>query len=271
MRGLRDYRDRTVLITGASSGIGRVLAARLAREGARLALIARRADALEQVASGIRERGGDALSVPCDVADRGQVERAARAVLDRYGPVDLLVNNAGYGGHRSFLEWNLDDVDRMMRVNYLGAVQLTKQLLPGMVERGRGWIVFVASVAGQIGVPGESAYVASKFAMVGFAEALSLEVESAGVHVLTVCPGAIRTPFFDPATLARLPPVVRRSMVEPGPLVQAIVEALASGKRQLTYPRRLALAYLVRAMMPGFFRAQVRRKTLGANPRRQRL
>jgi short-subunit dehydrogenase len=89
-------------------------------------------------------------------------------------------------------------MERMLRVNFLGTLYWTKALLPGMVARRRGWLVFMASVGGKIGVPEESAYAASKFATVGLAEALSLEVEDAGVHVLTVCPGAIRTDFFGP-------------------------------------------------------------------------
>ena len=93
-------------------------------------------------------------------------------------------------------------MERMLRVNFLGTLYWTKALLPQMVERRQGWIVFVASVAGKLGVPEESAYAASKFAMVGFAEALSLEVEDAGVHVLTVCPGTVRTEFFDAEALA---------------------------------------------------------------------
>jgi len=253
-----------VLVTGASSGIGRLLALRLAEMGARVALVARRADLLEELASEIRQRGGDSLALPCDVADSAQVMAASARVLEHYGRVDLLVNNAGYGHHRPFLEWDLADIERMMRVNYLGAVHFTKALLPHMVTRRSGWIVFIASVAGKIAVPDESAYVATKFAMLGLAEAVSLEVEDDGVHVLTVCPGAIRTPFFDDEALDRMPPAARRTMVEPGPLVEAILKALARGKREMTYPRFMALAYVVRAIAPGFFRRQVRRQTLDA-------
>jgi short-subunit dehydrogenase len=192
------------------------------------------------------------------------VERACIRVRERFGAVDLLVNNAGYGHHRTFLEWDLADMERMMRVNYLGSLYFTKLLLPGMVERGKGWIVFVASVAGKIGTPEETAYAATKFALVGLAEALSLEVEDAGVHVLTVCPGVIRTPFFDAEALERMPPVTRRQWVEPEALVEAIVKALAAGKREITFPRGLAVAYVVRALAPGFMRSQVKRVTLGA-------
>jgi short-subunit dehydrogenase len=156
----------------------------------------------------------------------------------------------------------------MMRVNYLGAVHVTQALLPGMLERRRGWIVFVASVAGKIASPDESAYAASKFALVGLASALSLEVEDAGVHVLTVCPGVIRTPFFDEEALARMPPVALRQMVEPQGLVEAIVRALARGRHELTWPRAIAAGYAVQALFPGFMRRQVKRATLEAVEKR---
>ena len=116
----------------------------------------------------------------------------------------------------------------MMRVNYFGTLYFTKALLPAMVEQRRGWLVFVASVAGKIAPPEESAYAATKFAMVGLAASLSLEVEDAGVHVLTVCPGVIRTPFFDEEALSRMPPAAKNGMVE----VDALVDAIDRGARE---------------------------------------
>lgn len=264
MRKLTRYDGRTAVITGASSGIGRVLAVRLARQGARVALVARRADRLESLAMEITAAGGTALVVPCDVGDREQVSRSSRRILGELGGVDLLVNNAGYGHHRRFLDWDIDDIERMMRVNYLGTVYWTKALLPQMVERRSGWIVFVASVAGKLGVPEESAYAASKFAMVGLAEALSYEVEDYGVHILTVCPGTIRTDFFDAEALNRMPPVSRRMMAEPEPLVEAILAALAQGKHEITFPRFIAAGYIVRALAPGLLRRGTKRQTLEA-------
>jgi short-subunit dehydrogenase len=264
MARLTSCTGRTALVTGASSGIGRALALRLAREGARVALVARRAAELEALAAEIRGAGGEAIPLPGDVSDRSAAERIAAQALAGLGPVDILFNNAGYGGHRTFLEWDLDDLERMMRVNYLGSVYLTKRLLPRMVERRAGWVVFVASVAGRIGTPEESAYAATKFAVVGLAEALSIEVEDAGVHVLTVCPGVVRTPFFDAEALARLPPVARRRIVEPDELVNAIFDALARGRHELTFPRSLAAGYVVKAVAPEFMRRQVKRVTIDA-------
>jgi short-subunit dehydrogenase len=264
MSRLTSCKGLTALVTGASSGIGRALALRLARDGARVALVARRPPELEALAAEIRRNGGEAIPLPGDVSDRSAAERISAEALGRLGRVDILFNNAGYGGHRRFLEWDLDDLERMMRVNYLGSVYLTRLLLPQMVERRTGWVVFVASVAGRIGTPEESAYAATKFAVVGLAEALSIEVEDAGVHVLTVCPGVVRTPFFDAEALARLPPVARRRIVEPDELVDAIFEALARGRHELTFPRWLAVGYVVKAVAPELMRRQVKRVTIDA-------
>ena len=264
MPQLRSYQGIRTLVTGASSGIGRALALRIAAQGARVALVARRQDELEQLAAEIREAGGESLVLPCDVADREQVEACAAHALEGLGGIDLLVNNAGYGHHRTFLEWDVADMERMMRVNYFGTLYFTKALLPQMVERRKGWLVFVSSVAGKISSPEEAAYAASKFAMEGLASGLSIEVEDAGIHVLTVRPGVIRTPFFDEEALERMPPVSKRQFVEVERLVDAIVSALARGKRELTFPRWIASGYLVQALAPGFMRRQVRRNTIDA-------
>ncbi len=262
MTRLKDFTGRNVLITGASSGIGRLLALDMAAKGARVALVARRQDELEGAAEKIRAGGGKATVLVCDVGDREQALATAARAVEELGSIDVLVNNAGYGRHRRFLDHEVEDMERMMRVNYLGSLYFTKALLPAMVERGRGWLVFIASVAGRIAPADETAYAASKFAMVGLASSLSLEVEDAGVHVLTVCPGAIRTPFFDDEALARLPAVARRQMAEPEGLVEAIMDALARGRRELTYPRWIASGYIAQALAPGFTRRQVKKQTL---------
>jgi short-subunit dehydrogenase len=262
MARLTDFTGRTVLITGASSGIGRLLALRVAAAGAMVGLVARRKPELEVLAEEIRAGGGEAVPLVCDVADRQQALATAKKAVEVLGRIDLLVNNAGYGHHRRFLDWDLEDMERVMRVNFLGTLYFTKALLPAMVERGSGWLVFIASAAGRIAPADETAYAASKHAMVGLAGSLSLEVEDAGVHVLTVCPGAIRTPFFDDEALARLPAVARRQMAEPEDLVEAIMDALARGKRELTFPRWIASGYVAQALVPSFFRGQLKKHTV---------
>jgi short-subunit dehydrogenase len=258
----------TCLVTGASSGIGRLLALRFARDGARLILVARRREELERLRSEIEALGGEALVLPCDVGKLEDVRRLCSRALDEFGVVDILVNNAGYGHHRPFVDWDIEDQENMMRVNYLGMMYFAKLLLPKMIEHGRGWVVFMASVAGKLATPDESAYAASKFATVGLAEALSLEVEDAGVHVLTVCPGAIRTPFFDAEALERMPPVAKRGMVDPEKLVDVVMRALRKGQHEVTYPYGIVSGYIVRALAPTFMRRQVKRVTLGAMKKR---
>lgn len=264
MTKLTSYKGKTAVITGASSGMGELLAVRMARAGARVALVARRADELQRVATAITHAGGSAVVLPCDVADRKEVFAAAERAVAELGAVDILVNNAGYGRHLPFLDWDLDDMERMLRVNFLGTVYWTKALLPQMVQRRSGWIVTMASVAGKLGVPDESMYAATKFAQVGLAEALSYEVEGAGVHVLTVCPGAIHTPFFRPEDLERMPPVAKRLMIQPEQVIDAVIDALAKGKREITVPRFIGLAYIVRALAPGIMRRNTKRTTIGA-------
>jgi short-subunit dehydrogenase len=261
MAGLDSFEGIGAVVTGASSGIGRLLAERLAAGGAKVALVARRRQRLEEVAAQISDAGGAAVVLPCDMGDRDQVLETAERARAQLGAVDLLVNNAGYGRHRSFLEWDLEDMERMLTVNFLGALAFTKALLPHMVARRRGWLVFISSVAGRIAPPLETAYAASKFAMTGLASALSLEVESAGVHVLTIYPGVIRTPFFDAEAMRRLPAVAKRRMVEPEPLVDEILEALRAGRRELTFPRWIAAAYPAQVLAPRFFRHQLKRVT----------
>jgi short-subunit dehydrogenase len=251
------------LITGASSGIGKLLALALAKDGARMALVARRETELLEVKKAIEALGGEAMVFTCDVAQLADVRAACDRIASEFGQVDILVNNAGYGHHRPFLEWDIEDQENMMRVNYFGMMYFTKLILPQMVERKNGWVIFVASVAGKLATPDESAYAASKFATVGLAEALSLEVEDDGVHVLTVCPGAIKTPFFDEEALDRMPPVAKNGMVEPQDLVNAIMKALRKGQHEATFPYGIKAGYIVRALAPNFMRKQVKRVTLG--------
>lgn len=262
MPRLTSYDGLTALVTGASSGIGRLLSLRLAKRGARVVLVARRQEELEAAAEEIRTSGGQAVAMPCDVADKEQALATAARARSETGPINLLVNNAGFGHHRPFLDWDIEDMERLMRVNFFGTLYFTKALLPEMVERGRGWIVFMASAAGRIAPADETIYAASKHAMVGLASALSLEVEDAGVHVLTVCPGAIRTPFFDDEAMSRLPAVARRRMAEPDGLVDAIVDGLAKGRHELTYPRWIVSGYVAQAVAPSFTRRQVKKHTL---------
>jgi len=229
MTRLQSLRDRSVLITGASSGIGRAIAERAAKDGARLALVARRKAELDLLADRVQDLGGEAHVLVCDVADRhAALESVARAE-SLLGGVDVAVINAGVGRHRTLVEHDLDDAERLLRVNVLGALYFAHALAPRMLARGRGWMAFMASVAGLLPVPGEAVYSASKFALVGLAEVLWHELAGSGVRACAVCPGDVRTDQLEQehewGPTGGVPP--ERAM-SPDYLAAAIVKSLGS-------------------------------------------
>lgn len=188
-----------VLLTGASSGIGRMTALALAEKGATLALVARRIQKLEEVVEKIRAEGGVAISIPADVTVPGSMHRAIQGCVSQYGRIDVLVNNAGEGLFASVEQTSEEDLDRMLAVNFKGGFYAIRAALPVMRRQGGGHIINVASTAGRRGSPFVSAYCASKFAAVGMTESLRVELLGSGIRVSLFCPGATRTEFFDTA------------------------------------------------------------------------
>jgi dehydrogenase/reductase SDR family protein 7B len=186
------FAGKVVWITGASSGIGEALAYELARRGAKLVLSARRADLLEQVRSKC-DHADQHMILPLDLTDAASLPSAAAEVIDRLGQIDVLLNNGGISQRGTASETILDVDRRIMEVNYMGTIGLTKAVLPGMLERGAGQIVVISSVAGKIGTPLRSAYAASKHALHGFFDSLRAEVHDRGVRVTVICPGFVKT------------------------------------------------------------------------------
>jgi len=266
MPGLADFRDRVAVVTGASSGIGAQLARDLAARGAHTALLARREDRLQTLAEEIGRGGVTAIPVVCDVADRGSVDAAIARILERFGRVDVLVNNAGYVRHALFKDHDVADIERMMRTNYLGTVYTIKAVLPAMRARHEGWIVNLSSVAGKLGQPDESAYSATKFAVTGLSEAIAFELAPLGIHVMTVYPALVRTEMFTPDILARMPERVQRTFIEPPAFTREVLRALARGAHEVTVPRYVNLAYVLRALFPGWHRSMIARLRLPVLP-----
>ncbi len=189
---------QVALVTGASSGLGQALAEALAGRGWRVGLVARRDAMLESVAVGIRDRGGEALVLPCDVRDRAQVFAAADACRAGLGPIDLLVANAGMSGSTHFRQPGFHaGVEEILSVNFLGAVYALDAVLPEMLDRGAGHVVAMGSLAGYRGLPLSAAYSASKAAMANFFESLRLDLRGTGVDVTLLRPGYVRTPLTD--------------------------------------------------------------------------
>jgi NAD(P)-dependent dehydrogenase (short-subunit alcohol dehydrogenase family) len=184
---------RVALVTGGGRGIGRAVALALAREGAEVGVTARTAAEIGAVAAELTALGRKALAVPCDVAERAQVEDAVRRVTETLGPVQVLVNSAGIAVAAKFLD--IDDAawERHLRVNLTGAFYASRAALPAMLARGWGRIINVASTAGRQGSPYVAAYAASKHGLLGLTRALAAEVATTGVTVNAICPGYAAT------------------------------------------------------------------------------
>jgi short-subunit dehydrogenase len=185
----------TEVVTGASSGIGRALVAALAAEGVKVGATARRADLLDELATEVRGKGGTIAVAPADVSDRAGLREAIRKLEDSNGPTDLLIANAGVGLPDGVDPLRVENVERMVHVNFLGVVYAIDAVLPGMLERGRGHLVAVSSLASYKGLPGSAGYSATKAAINTYCEGLRIELRSRGVRVTTVCPGFIDTPM----------------------------------------------------------------------------
>jgi len=239
--------NKIVVITGASSGIGRATAVEFARRGANVVLAARRGELLEEAAVLCRNHGVQCTTFVADVSDREDCVR----LIEAAGRIDILVNNAGFAVFDFFAEARPEDLRQMMETNYLGAVWCTQAALPGMLARGEGVIVNVASIAGLMGYARMGGYCATKFAMVGFSEALRDEVIDRGVRVAMVCPGTTETHFFQKAERGKMPAASRLILaISPERVARAICDAAEDGRYRRILPFTAAMYMHFKELFP---------------------
>jgi short-subunit dehydrogenase len=242
------------VVTGASSGIGEATAIELARRGARVVLAARRIERLEAIAVQIERAGGTALALACDVEDRDRLKALPTVVREAFGPTDILINNAGVPGKGIFMDHSSEDLERIVRVNVLGVMHGTRAFLPGMLERGHGHIVNVASLAGRFAAPGASVYCATKHAVVAFSEALNYEVAERGVLVTSVNPGFVETESFPQAKMD--PRFVLSMDKVSGAIVRVLRDDIAP---EYSVPRWVSPLQAFRVLTPPLYRWGVRK------------
>jgi short-subunit dehydrogenase len=256
---------KVVVITGATRGIGRAVADAVASRGARVGLVARTE---RELTHALEEVGGRGAVAVADVGDRAQVTSALASLEAALGPPDVLVANAGIGAYGPFVDIDPDDIDRLVRVNVLGLLHTVRAAAPGMVARGGGHIVTIGSIAGRIGAPFEATYSATKFGVVGFTEALAVELSPYGVGVSMVNPGPVETDFFEARGH-------RYERSRPKPVTAAAVAAdvvavVEKRKLERIIPRSLGPAVVVRHLLPPVFLRGTRatfRKELAADVR----
>ena len=257
------------MLTGASSGIGRATATAVARRGGTVHLLARREWLLDEVRREICAQGGTAYSHVVDVCDEAALQAIARRVHDQSGAIDVLINNAGVGPLKSFMDTSNEDWDWTFQTNLKAIVFGVRAFLPHMLERGRGTIVNVASLAGLIGNP-LAAYSASKFAVVGLSESLLIEYGARGINVVVVCPGVVDTEIAeaaarvgrsDPTINARMREFMGRFGVAPSQVAEDIVRAVEKPRFLVLSPRHASVLRRLHRMFPGPMRRAFRQFT----------
>ena len=250
----KDLQGKIVLITGASSGIGAALGREVARRGAKVALAARRVDRIEALAKEIREGGGEALAIPCDVRQEADLEQATRRVREELGGIDVVVANAGFGVLGRFEELSVDDVKRQFETNVYGMMR-TLQATLADIKRARGCVALIGSVSGYLSAPELAAYNMSKAAVRALADTLRVELAGDGVAVLHVAPGFVQSEIgqvdnqgvFDPT---RRDPTARLR-VPTAKAAREIADAIAARRREVAVTGHGKLAVALARHAPG--------------------
>jgi short-subunit dehydrogenase len=250
-RGTPAADGRVALVTGASSGIGAATAELLAEQGTTVALVARRAERLDQVLARCLPHAPRSRRWVADLSDPEQAAELALQIWDAVGHLDVLINNAGIPMRRPVTRLTMEEVERVMRVNYLSPVAMSLAVLPRMLERGSGTIVNVSSLGGRLGITTEAAYSGSKFALAGWSEAMAADLASTGVRVKLVLPGAIDTEIWDQP--GNDPPVYKGPLVPAAEVGAGIVACIDSEHFEHYLPDMKAVVEMKTADVDAFF------------------
>ncbi len=242
-----NWKDKTVFLTGASSGIGEALAVAFAKKGATIGLLARREELLAELAKKCHDAGGKARIFPCDVVDSDGVHAAAEKFRDEFGHIDIMIANAGIGGNnKETRNYEPDAVKKLIEINLLGSVNAIHAVLPQMLERGSGHLVAISSLAGFRGLPKSAAYSASKAGMTAFFESVRLDVAKKGIDVTIIQPGFIRTPLTA-GRENKMP-----FLMELDDAIPHFIKAIENKKKFAAFPWQLATIVRAGKFMPAW-------------------
>jgi len=231
-----NFKDKVIVITGASSGIGEASAEEFAKRGANIVLVARRKDKLEKVEKSLTKYPVKILSVICDVSEKEQVKQMVEKVLETFPQIDVLINNAGFVIYGKVEELSIEDVESQMKTNYFGTIYCTKLFLPHFLKQNSGHIVNVASVGGSFGVPGIATYCATKFALLGFSEGLHHELHETNVGVTVVSPIMVRTSLFDHPSFKNFTKHATGISLSAETVAKAVIKAADSPRLEIVVP-----------------------------------
>jgi len=245
---MKTVANKVVLITGGAMGVGKKLAEQSVQAGARVVLWDVNETALQNTAEVLRSQGGEVHTYPVDVADVTSIETQAQRVLREVGTVDILFNNAGIVVGTTFINHTVEQIEKIIRINTLGVMHVARVFLPGMMRKGQGHIVNMASAAGYIGNPNMSVYAASKWAVIGWSESLRLEMKKnglQGIQVTTVTPSYIDTGMFAGVKAPLLTPILK-----PEVITKAIWHGMLKGKAFVRAPIIVNLLVFLKKILP---------------------
>lgn len=246
------FKGKVVLITGASSGIGRQTAIDFAVRGAQsIILVARSKSNLEDIEKVLKSKSNSKILVyPCDISKKSEVVKMGVEILEKFGHIDILINNAGFGIFNKIQHQSIEEIESVLFTNYLGMIYCTKSFLDSMITRRKGHIINVASVAASIGVPGLGSYCASKFAMLGFSETLSHELHNTGVNITVVSPIGVKTNFFKNQSFNNRVPNYTSFMIDPKTVSKSILDAVHSRRLEIIVPFYIRIGVWIKQTIP---------------------
>jgi short-subunit dehydrogenase len=250
---------KRIVLTGAAGGLGRVLAEQLATHGVKMGLVDLNAEALDELVSQLHNINQDIIAISADLTRHDSRARIVNQMQTRFGGIDMLINNAGIMEFREFVDQDPAMIDKMISVNVTAPMQLTHDVLPGMLENRHGQVVNIGSTFGSIAFACFASYSATKFAMRGFSEALRRELEGSGVNVTYIAPRAIKTPLNSPAVY-RMAEKVKMNMDEPADIARAIIRAIEQDKKDsyLGFPESLFVR--INAVLPRLVDGSLRKQ-----------
>lgn len=256
-----NYSGKIIVITGASSGIGEQTAEQFAKLHATVVLVSRNEEKLQKLSARLSKYKINPFVCACDISNKDHVDKMAKTITEKFGRIDVLVNNAGFGVYNTVEKIKVEEMESQIFTNFFGMMYCIKAFLPRMLEQRSGHIVNVASVAASIGIPGMASYCASKSAMLGFSESLYHELKGTGVGITVVSPIMVRTNFFDHASFGRMPRYSKTSL-DPKTVANAVVKAASSPRLEIVVPQfvrfviwlKQTLPYLINPMVGGIFR-----------------
>ena len=263
-----NFKNKVVVITGASSGIGEAAAEQFAKKGANIVLVARRKDKLDEVERKLSKYSTKILVQVCDVSDKEQVKLMSEKVIETFSKIDVLVNNAGFVIYGKVEELSIEDIESQMKTNYFGTINCTKYFLPHFLKQNSGHMVNVASVGGSFGVPGIASYCATKYAMLGFSEGLHHELHGTNVGVTVVSPIMVRTNLFDHPSFKNFTKFATGISLSADTVAKAIIKASNSSRLEIVVPSFVRIGiwfkqtfpFLINPIIGNAFRKQLAKR-----------